>query len=172
MSFGKYMRNGLGGGAAVSLARFEALLVNPELWGSLRWAVLFSFCHLIVTVLTGICNIFGPSCLDVNFPPVECGGARFTYTPMAGKQCDSILLPATNGITNFVRLEAYSNLRNKDICGHNGTSRFKRFNFRRATGNFGLPDVRPMNLMKSNPVDAHFPVLTGINYRLVFFLLA
>ena len=91
---------------------------------------------------------------------------------MPGKQCDSILLPATNGITNFVRLEAYSNLRYKDICGHNGTSRFKRFNFRRATGNFGLPVVAPMNLMKSNSVHAHFPVLTGIKCRLALFLLS
>jgi hemolysin activation/secretion protein len=91
---------------------------------------------------------------------------------MPGKQCDSISLPATNGITNFVRLEAYSNLRYKDICGGNGTSRFKRFNFRRATGNFGLPVVAPMNLMKSNPVDTYFPVLKGVKYRLALFLLS
>ena len=31
MSFGKYMRNSLGGGAAVDLAWFDALMVKPEL---------------------------------------------------------------------------------------------------------------------------------------------
>ena len=55
-------------------ARFDALMVNPELWGLRCWAVFSSLCHLIVTVPTGVCNKRGPSSAK-RIPSIVHGGA-------------------------------------------------------------------------------------------------